>query len=95
VLKQEDSEQDLEPKIRQRVAIIGRTIECSRCTAEIEIDSLDGDGKRKKKKVKTVRDVAAIYCACGSFLCAFHAFSHKCIVSSSLEYDKELLAALT
>lgn len=67
--------QDMEPKIRQQIRIVGRTIFCLRCE-----DS---------------REMASYYCACGSFLCALHLAEHNCLVSASLQYNEELLQALS
>jgi hypothetical protein len=72
---------DLEPskKVRQSVKVLGRTVFCFACT-----------GKEPSSK-----ETAAFYCGCGSFLCTYHVIVHKCLVTSSMEFDKELLASLT
>ncbi len=75
------SEDDLEPlkKVRQNIRVLARTIYCSKC--------LSADPSSK--------ETASFYCPCGSFLCTYHIIGHKCLVTSSMEYDKELLASLT
>ena len=72
---------DLEPskKVRQSVKVLGRTVFCFACT-----------GKEPSSK-----ETAAFYCGCGSFLCTYHVIIHRCLVTSSMEFDKELLASLT
>jgi hypothetical protein len=72
---------DLEPskKVRQSVKVLGRTVFCFACI-----------GKEPSSK-----ETAAFYCGCGSFLCTYHVIVHKCLVTSSMEFDKELLASLT
>jgi hypothetical protein len=71
---------DLEPskKIRQSIKVIGRTMYCFACFAEDP----------------SPKEIAAIYCACGMFLCTFHMIRHKCQVISRMEYDKEMTASL-
>ncbi len=71
---------DLEPSkgVRQTVKVLSRTVYCFACVAK-ERDS---------------REEAVFYCACGSFLCCYHAIAHKCLVTSSMEYNEELLASL-
>jgi hypothetical protein len=41
------------------------------------------------------KEMASFYCACGSFLCTLHLAEHSCLVSASMQYNEELLAALT
>jgi hypothetical protein len=41
------------------------------------------------------KEIASYYCACGSFLCSFHLAEHSCLVSASMEYNEELLHALS
>jgi hypothetical protein len=82
--KAPDSEEafdDLEPskKVRQTVKVLGRTVFCFACT-----------GKEPSSK-----ETAAFYCGCGSFLCTYHVIIHRCLVTSSMEFDKDLLASLT
>ncbi|HKW05300.1 MAG TPA: hypothetical protein VJN71_08385 [Nitrososphaerales archaeon] len=69
-----DSLEEMEPKVRQQIKIVGRTIFCFRC-----------DGSK---------EMASFYCSCGSFLCALHLTEHSCLVSSSMQYNEELLSAL-
>lgn len=75
------SEEDMEPlkKVRQSIRVLARTIYCSKCLA--------ADPASK--------ETAGFYCPCGSFLCTYHIIGHKCLVTSSMEYDKELLGSLT
>jgi late competence protein required for DNA uptake (superfamily II DNA/RNA helicase) len=40
------------------------------------------------------KEMASFYCACGSFLCAFHVGGHKCLVTASMQYGREVLAGL-
>ena len=65
---------EMEPKVRQQMKIIGRTIFCFRCEGS--------------------KEMASYYCACGSFLCTLHLAEHSCLVSASMQYNKELLDAL-
>jgi succinate dehydrogenase/fumarate reductase-like Fe-S protein len=76
-----DSEDDFEPlkNVRQSIKVLARTIYCSKC--------LSAD--------PTSKETSSFYCPCGSFLCTYHIIGHKCLVTSSMEYDKELLASLT
>ncbi len=80
-VSQADLEDDMEPlkNVRQCIKILARTIYCSKC--------LSSDPSSK--------ETACFYCPCGSFLCTYHIIGHKCLVTSSMEYDKELLASLT
>jgi hypothetical protein len=73
-------EDDLEPlkNVKQTVKVLARTIFCSKCVAE----------------QASSREKASFYCPCGSFLCVYHMIGHKCVVTSSLEFDKDLLASL-
>jgi hypothetical protein len=64
-----------EPKVRQQVRVIGRTIFCFRCEGS--------------------KEIAGYYCACGSFLCIMHLAEHSCLVSSSMQYNEELLESLS
>jgi hypothetical protein len=73
--QKEDLFQEMEPKIRKQIRIVGRTIFCFRC-----------DGSK---------EMASYYCACGSFLCALHIAMHSCLVSASMQYNDELLQALS
>jgi succinate dehydrogenase/fumarate reductase-like Fe-S protein len=72
---------DFEPlkNVRQSIKVLARTIYCSKCLA--------ADPSSK--------ETSSFYCPCGSFLCTYHIIGHKCLVTSSMEYDKELLASLT
>jgi hypothetical protein len=72
---------DMEPlkKVRQSVKVLARTIYCLKCLSE----------------QPSTKETASFYCPCGSFICTYHAIGHKCLVTSSMEYDKELLASLT
>jgi hypothetical protein len=65
---------DMEPKIRQGIRIVGRSIFCFKCEGS--------------------KELASYYCACGSFLCALHLAEHSCLVSASLQYNDEIIAAL-
>lgn len=67
--------EDMEPKVRQQIRIVGRTIFCFRCEGS--------------------KEIASYYCACGSFLCTLHLAEHTCLVSASLQYNDELLQALS
>lgn len=67
--------EDMEPKVRQQIKIVGRTIFCFRCEGS--------------------KEIASYYCACGSFLCTLHLAEHNCLVSASLQYNEELLQALS
>ncbi|MDG6908561.1 MAG: hypothetical protein JRN20_22565, partial [Nitrososphaerota archaeon] len=71
----EDSFDEMEPKIRQQIRIVGRTIFCFRCEGS--------------------KEMASYYCACGSFLCIMHLAEHSCLVSASMQYNDELLQALS
>lgn len=71
----DDLFQEMEPKIRQQVRIVGRTIFCFKC-----------DGSK---------EIACYYCACGSFLCTLHLAEHSCLVSASMQYNDELMRALS
>jgi hypothetical protein len=73
--KKLDLFEEMEPKIRQRIKVVGRTIFCFRC-----------DGSK---------ELAGYYCGCGSFMCALHLAEHSCLVSSSMQYNQELLQALS
>ncbi len=66
---------EMEPKIRQRINVVGRTLFCFRCEGS--------------------KEVAGYYCGCGSFMCALHLAQHSCLVSSSMQYNQELLEALS
>jgi hypothetical protein len=65
---------DMEPKVRQSIRTVGRTVFCFKCEGS--------------------KELASYYCACGSFLCALHLAEHSCLVSASLQYNEELIAAL-
>jgi hypothetical protein len=67
--------EELEPKIRQRIKVVGRTIFCFRCEGS--------------------KELASYYCGCGSFMCTLHLAEHSCLVSSSMQYNQELLQALS
>ena len=41
------------------------------------------------------KEIASFYCACGSFLCTLHLAEHSCLVSASMQYNEELLDALS
>ena len=71
----EDLFMEMEPKIRQQIRIVGRSIFCFKCEGS--------------------KELASYYCACGSFLCALHLAMHTCLVSSSLQYNEELLQSLS
>lgn len=66
---------ELEPKVRQTIRIVGRTIFCFRCEGS--------------------KEMASFYCACGSFLCTLHLAEHSCLVSSSMQYNEELMQAMS
>jgi hypothetical protein len=66
---------EMEPKIRQQIRVVGRTIFCFRCEGS--------------------KELAGYYCGCGSFMCALHLAEHTCLVSSSMQYNQELLQALS
>jgi hypothetical protein len=66
---------EMEPKIRQQIRIVGRSIFCFKCEGS--------------------KELASYYCACGSFLCALHLAMHTCLVSSSMQYNEELLQSLS
>ncbi len=72
---------DIEPlkKVRQTVKVLARTIYCSKCLSD----------------EPSTKETASFYCPCGVFLCTYHIIGHKCLVTSSLEFDKELVASLT
>lgn len=65
---------EMEPKIRQSIRIVGRSIFCFKCEGS--------------------KEIASYYCACGSFLCTLHLAEHSCLVSASLQYNDEVIAAL-
>lgn len=67
------------PKPKQLVKTIGRTIYCFVC------DESDG---------KLMKEIAAYYCPCGSFLCAMHFVDHKCLILHNLDYNEDILQAL-
>jgi hypothetical protein len=67
--------EEMEPKIRQRIKIVGRTIFCFKCEGS--------------------KELASYYCGCGSFMCTLHLAEHSCLVSSSMQYNEELLQALS
>lgn len=73
-------DEDLEPlqKVRQSIKVLARTIYCAKC--------LSAD--------QYTKETASFYCPCGTFLCVYHAIGHRCLVTSSIEFDKELLASL-
>jgi hypothetical protein len=74
-----DSEEQLEPKkVRQCIKIVGRTVYCSSCAF----------------RDVAAQETAGFYCGCGVFLCSFHILTHKCMMTSSMEYDAELIASL-
>jgi hypothetical protein len=66
---------EMEPKVRQQVKIVGRTLFCFRCEGS--------------------KEMASYYCACGSFLCTLHLAEHSCLVSASMQYNEELMSALS
>lgn len=67
--------EELEPRVRQHIRIVGRTIFCFRCEGS--------------------KEMASYYCACGSFLCTLHLAEHSCLVSSSMQYNEELMQAMS
>jgi hypothetical protein len=75
VQKSDQLFEEMEPKVRQHIRIVGRTIFCFRC-----------DGSK---------EMASYYCACGSFLCTLHLAEHSCLVSASMQYNQELIHALS
>jgi hypothetical protein len=66
-------------KVRQTLKVIGRTMVCFVCFAQ---------------EPTPKSEEATFYCACGSLLCTFHMISHKCLVISRMEFDKELIESL-
>jgi hypothetical protein len=80
-ISETDSEDDFEPlkNVRQSIKVLARTIYCSKCL------STDPSSK----------ETASFYCPCGTFVCTYHIITHKCLVTSSMEYDRELLSSLT
>jgi hypothetical protein len=73
-------DEDLEPlqRVRQSIKVLARTIYCTKCLSQDQF----------------TKETASFYCPCGSFLCVYHTIGHKCLVTSSMEFDKELLASL-
>lgn len=67
--------EELEPRVRQSIRVVGRTIFCFRCEGS--------------------KEMASYYCACGSFLCTLHLAEHSCLVSSSMQYNEELMQAMS
>jgi hypothetical protein len=65
---------EMEPRIRQAIRIVGRSIFCFKCEGS--------------------KELASYYCACGSFLCTLHLVEHSCLVSASMQYNEEIIAAL-
>ena len=41
-----------------------------------------------------MKELAAFYCPCGSFLCAFDMAVHKCLITLKQSYSDDLLKAL-
>jgi len=41
-----------------------------------------------------LKELAAFYCPCGSFLCAFDMASHKCLITLRESYSDDLKRAL-
>jgi len=43
---------------------------------------------------KCIKELAAFYCPCGSFLCAFDMAAHKCLITLRESYSDDLKRAL-
>jgi hypothetical protein len=41
-----------------------------------------------------MKEIAAFYCPCGAFLCAFDMVAHKCLITLRQTFSKELTKAL-
>jgi hypothetical protein len=40
------------------------------------------------------KEVATTYCACGTFLCAMHTASHRCLLQLQATYSRAILEAM-
>jgi hypothetical protein len=70
-----------------------------------EIDEIENDFEAKPSQMLRIightiscknclKELAAFYCPCGSFLCAFDMASHKCLITLRESFSDDLKKAL-